>query len=116
MLALFHPQSLCNHIMGLCFTLQKMPQEPRVLSKVRLVLDRTKETLDKMMPQAEFFKFLSAEALPQLEDQVGDHALEALRTITNVLNIQCEVSCYRSMFAATARIASQIKEQLGKLL
>ena len=69
-----------------------MPQEPRVVNDVRLLLDETRQTLEKMMPQAEFFKFLSSRALPDLEKQVGKHMSEVLHTVVRVLHIQCEVS------------------------
>ena len=71
---------------------QIMPQEPRVVGDVRSLLDETRGTLKKMMPQREFFEFLSSRALPDLEKQVGKHVLEVLHTIVRVLHIQCEVS------------------------
>ena len=70
-----------------------MPQEPRVLSNVRSSLTTMYDKLKVIMPQAEFFGFLSAQVLPQIEVQVGSHkVLEVLRTICNVLHIQFEVS------------------------
>ena len=79
------------------FSFQKMPQEPSVVGDVRSLLDETREVLEKMMPQEEFFDFLSSHALPDLKKQVGKHMLEVLQTIVRVLHIQCEVSQVKAM-------------------
>ena len=72
--------------------MQKMPLEPSVVSDVRLALVEEQDNLE-MMPKTKFFSFLSEEALPRIKRRVGIHMLEVMKTITNVLHIQCEVSC-----------------------
>ena len=71
-----------------CFA-QRMPQEPRVVSDVRSMLDKMRETLEKMMLEENFFDFMSSQGLTQLTQKRN---VELLRKVTNILHIQHEVS------------------------
>ena len=92
------------------FYLQKMPPEPAVLIDIRKALISQKAALNKLMSREEFFKFLTC-TLPSVHEKVGHgrHLEEVLRTLTDVLHIECDVSFVKHVMHSVASVTISLE-------
>ena len=82
-----------------------MPPEPAVLIDIRKALISQKAALNKLMSREEFFEFLTC-TLPNVHEKVGHghHLEEVLRTLTDVLHIECDVSFVKHVMPSVASV------------